>query len=173
MSAARYPEQAVSGLPDVPLDVHNFRRNRAASMQRTRKLTTRRGQSASRHSRAAPDRSWPTNFGTAVAGARSCGPGDRTATVTDRPSGTVDAMQMPERKMRARPATNAIASKKSAFRPGTLIRVADVCELLGVSVSTVYRWRSQEAFPEPVKLGPNTVRFRIDEIEAWRDMLGR
>ena len=64
-------------------------------------------------------------------------------------------------------------SKTPPFRPGTLIRVADVCELLGVSVTTVWRWRSQGAFPEPVKLGPNTVRYRIDDIEAWRDALCR
>ncbi len=86
---------------------------------------------------------------------------------------TVDALQAPDREMKAPSTIPAAASKKPAFRPGTLIRVADVCELLGVSVSTVYRWRSQEAFPEPVKLGPNTVRFRIDDIEAWRDALGR
>ena len=86
---------------------------------------------------------------------------------------TVDALQAPDREMKAQLTIPAAASKKPAYRPGTLIRVADVCELLGVSVSTVYRWRSQEAFPEPVKLGPNTVRFRIDDIEAWRDALGR
>ena len=61
-----------------------------------------------------------------------------------------DAMQSPDRKMRAPPSTPEDASKKPAVRPGILIRVADVCELLGVSVITVWRWRSQAAFPEPV-----------------------
>ena len=86
---------------------------------------------------------------------------------------TADAMQSPERKMKSPPAMPVDASKKPAFRPGTLIRVADVCELLSVSVTTVWRWRSKEAFPKPVKLGPNTVRFRIDDIRAWRDALSR
>jgi predicted DNA-binding transcriptional regulator AlpA len=86
---------------------------------------------------------------------------------------TVDAMQTPERKMRARLETNEIASKKPAFRPGTLIRVADVCELLGVSRSMVYRLRSRPGFPEPVKLSPQAIRWRIDAIEAWRDALCR
>ncbi len=86
---------------------------------------------------------------------------------------TVDAMQTPERNLRASPATHAAASKKPAFRPGTLIRVADVCELLGVSRSTVYKLRSEEAFPEPVKLGPRAVRWSVDAVEAWRDALCR
>ena len=86
---------------------------------------------------------------------------------------TADAMQTPQSKMTASPATHAAASKKPAFRPGTLIRVADVCELLGVSRSTVYRLRSEEDFPEPVKLGAATVRWSIDAIEAWRDALCR
>ena len=86
---------------------------------------------------------------------------------------TVDEMQTPERNLRASPATHAAASKKPAFRPGTLIRIADVCELLGVSRSTVYKLRSEKAFPEPVKLGPATVRWSVDAIEAWRDELCR
>ena len=86
---------------------------------------------------------------------------------------TVKAMQTPNRDMKASPAMPAAASKKPAFRPGTLIRIADVCELLGVSRSTVYTWRSEKAFPEPVKLGPATVRWSVDAIEAWRDALYR
>lgn len=84
-----------------------------------------------------------------------------------------DAMQTPERKMSVPPATHDFASKKPAFRPGTLIRVADVCELLGVSRTTIYRLRSEEAFPEPIKLGARAIRWRIDAIEAWRDALCR
>jgi len=82
---------------------------------------------------------------------------------------TVDARQTPERNLRASPATHAADSKKPAFRPGILIRIADVCELLGISRATVYRLRSEEDFPEPVKLGPATVRWSIDAVEAWRD----
>jgi predicted DNA-binding transcriptional regulator AlpA len=86
---------------------------------------------------------------------------------------TVDAIQTPDREMRASPAMPAAASKRPAFRPGTLIRLADVCELLGVSRATVYRLRSKEDFPEPLKLGSATIRWRIDAIEAWRDALCR
>ena len=63
--------------------------------------------------------------------------------------------------------------KKSPFRAGSLIRLADVCELLGISRSTVYVRRSAKTFPQPVKVGPRTVRWRIDDIEAWRDALSR
>ena len=62
---------------------------------------------------------------------------------------TVNATRSPDRKLKAPRAIPADASKKLAFRPGTLIRVADVCELLGVSLTTVWRWRSQQNFPKP------------------------
>ena len=45
-----------------------------------------------------------------------------------------------------------------AFRAGTLLRIADVCDWLGISRSTVYHLLSEGIFPEPVRLGPRTVR---------------
>ena len=86
---------------------------------------------------------------------------------------TVDAMQTPDREMNTSSATHATASRKPPFRPGTLSRLAVVCDLLGVSRATVYRLRSREEFPEPVKLGSATIRWRVDAIEAWRDALCR
>ncbi|MEO8007129.1 MAG: AlpA family phage regulatory protein [Betaproteobacteria bacterium] len=68
---------------------------------------------------------------------------------------------------------NTDASKKQPFRPGSLVRVAHVCELLGVSRSTLYRLVSEEIFPEPVKLGARAIRWRLETIEAWRDALRR
>ena len=82
----------------------------------------------------------------------------------------VGARTTPERTTKvASSAARDPVEKKSPFRAGTLIRVTDVCELLRVSASTVYKWRSDGAFPEPVKIGPRAVRWRIDDIEAWRD----
>jgi len=64
-------------------------------------------------------------------------------------------------------------SRKPPFRSGTLIRLADVCELLGMSRSTVYKLLSEGRFPEPVRVGVRSVRWRVDAVEAWRDALGR
>jgi prophage regulatory protein len=56
-----------------------------------------------------------------------------------------------------------------AFRPGTLLRLAEVCRMLALSRSTVYKRLSEQKFPKPVRLGSGTVRWRIEAIEAWRD----
>lgn len=67
-------------------------------------------------------------------------------------------------------ATNsAEPSREPLFRAGSLIRLGDVCRFLGISRSTVYKRLSERSFPEPARLGPRTVRWRVDDIEAWRD----
>ncbi len=60
-------------------------------------------------------------------------------------------------------------SREPPFRAGTLIRLLDVCRFLGISTSTVYKKLSESSFPEPARLGPRTVRWCVDDIEAWRD----
>ena len=59
--------------------------------------------------------------------------------------------------------------ERPPFRRGTLIRVREVCEMLGISRSGVYRRLSDGTFPRPARLGLRTVRWRVDEIEDWRD----
>lgn len=58
-------------------------------------------------------------------------------------------------------------SNPSPFRPGTLISIKEVCGLLGISRSTIYKKLVEGIFPKPVPLGPRTVRWRVEEIEAW------
>ena len=86
----------------------------------------------------------------------------------------VSARAMPERAaMPPSLAPREATEKEPPFRAGSLIRLADVRELLGVSASTVYRWQSEGSFPKPLKLGRNMVRWRIDDIVAWRDAVSR
>lgn len=47
------------------------------------------------------------------------------------------------------------------------LTVAQVCTMLNCSKATVWRWTSTGHFPPPVKLGPNTTRWRAGEVEAW------
>jgi prophage regulatory protein len=37
----------------------------------------------------------------------------------------------------------------------------------GVHMTTIYRWRATQGFPEPVKLGPASTRFKSDEVDSW------
>ena len=67
------------------------------------------------------------------------------------------------------PQSDVEPNKTAPFRTGTLVRLADLCEFLSVSRSSIYRWISEGTFPEPVRLGPHMVRWRIEAIVAWRD----
>ena len=67
----------------------------------------------------------------------------------------------------------AVSSKATErnFQFGMLIRISEVCLLVGVCRSTVYRWVSEGSFPQPVRIGERAVRWRIDDIKAWRNEL--
>lgn len=48
-----------------------------------------------------------------------------------------------------------------------MYRKTEVCSLLGVSNSTLYRWTSTNSFPLPIQLGPNTVAWKRSDIENF------
>ena len=72
---------------------------------------------------------------------------------------------------RERSAAVKSASVKRNFRSGALMRIGEICELVGVCRSTVYRWVSEGSFPEPVRIGERAVRWNIADIEVWRNGL--
>jgi predicted DNA-binding transcriptional regulator AlpA len=54
----------------------------------------------------------------------------------------------------------------------------EVCELVQVKFSTIWRWIREGLFPPPYKMKRNrghggTARWREDDIIAWQDSLSR
>lgn len=49
---------------------------------------------------------------------------------------------------------------------GKLLTVADVAELLGIPVATLYAWRYKGEGPKGYKLGRH-VRYRRADVDAW------
>ena len=43
----------------------------------------------------------------------------------------------------------------------------EVARILGISVSTVFRWSNDGDLPQPVRLGPNKTMYVRDEIEDY------
>ena len=43
----------------------------------------------------------------------------------------------------------------------------EVARILGISVSTVFRWSNDGVLPQPVRLGPNKTMYVRDEIEDY------
>ena len=49
-----------------------------------------------------------------------------------------------------------------------LIRPSELCDLLSISIATLYRWEAQGELPiKKVKIGPGAVGFRKEDVEAW------
>lgn len=46
-----------------------------------------------------------------------------------------------------------------------------VAKRLGVTRQTIYRWIKNGKFPAPVKVGDQTVRFRMKDIERFENSL--
>ena len=52
---------------------------------------------------------------------------------------------------------------------GTLLRRKEVSELLGISASTLYALVAEGTFPAQVRIGPRCVRWRYEDVIAWRN----
>jgi len=50
-----------------------------------------------------------------------------------------------------------------------IVRAAELAKLLGISSTSLWRWRQNGAFPQPIALGPRMVGWKIIDIEAWLD----
>ena len=48
-----------------------------------------------------------------------------------------------------------------------LLRRKEVEALCGISCSALYRKMRAGEFPEPLAVGPHSVRWRSDEVESW------
>lgn len=55
--------------------------------------------------------------------------------------------------------------------PPALLNSKEVCRLAAVSPATLWRLVKARRFPQPLKLGPQTTRWRADEIAAHLDRL--
>ena len=57
-------------------------------------------------------------------------------------------------------------SEVTVVKPA-ILRLREVLTLLGVSRSTLYCYVQQGDFPPQVRLGPNRVGWRVEDVEAW------
>jgi len=52
-----------------------------------------------------------------------------------------------------------------------LLTLRDVCDLIRISRSTVYKRITEGTFPPPIRLGTRTVRWQYIDISRWRSDL--
>ena len=48
-----------------------------------------------------------------------------------------------------------------------IVRLEEVCELVGLARSTIYAKVSAGGFPAPIRLGVRSVGWRLSDIDAW------
>ena len=48
-----------------------------------------------------------------------------------------------------------------------ILRINGVIETTGLSRSTIYRFISAGTFPRPRQLGPQSVGWRVEDIDEW------
>lgn len=48
-----------------------------------------------------------------------------------------------------------------------LFNVREVSGMLGMGVSTIWRRVQERTFPQPLKTGPGSTRWRRGDLEAW------
>jgi prophage regulatory protein len=65
------------------------------------------------------------------------------------------------------PAPKASAERPQPLQLGALVRLSDVCKLVGLSRSSIYRRAGEGSFPVPVKLSEHCVRWRREDLDAW------
>ena len=51
-----------------------------------------------------------------------------------------------------------------------LLKQSEVLELLSISKTTLFRWRKEGIFPEPIQLGSNTVRYKTQEVLKFAEL---
>lgn len=72
-----------------------------------------------------------------------------------------------------------IASNSSHTEPAHvaqlkgLLKLKHVIVATGLSKSSVYALLKDKKFPEPVRLGARCTRWRMADIQAWIDQVGR
>lgn len=60
---------------------------------------------------------------------------------------------------------------KHQSRLTTIIRIAKVEEITGLSQSTIYRLIKKGRFPAHLQLGERVVGWRLNDIQEWLDTL--
>ncbi|HEX4952678.1 MAG TPA: AlpA family phage regulatory protein [Thermoanaerobaculia bacterium] len=55
----------------------------------------------------------------------------------------------------------------TAITPDRILRLPEVLHCIGVSSATLYRWMDAGDFPAPVRLGKNSVGWRLSAVQDF------
>ena len=58
-------------------------------------------------------------------------------------------------------------SKSGSLSDMEYVTIKDLCAKYGVNRTTIWRWQQKQGFPDPVRFGPQTVRWKMADVTAW------
>lgn len=67
----------------------------------------------------------------------------------------------------SQPNASPIGSNPSEPQPSVFVRMPKLRQMTGLGRTTIYRLMAQNLFPNPVRLGPRAVGWRLSDINAW------
>ena len=60
-----------------------------------------------------------------------------------------------------------MTDRNPAPATGRYLRQREILQLVGVSRPTLWDWRRKGLFPQPRRLGPNTIGWLESEVQEW------
>src|SRR5262245_40854494 len=74
-------------------------------------------------------------------------------------------------EQRRKSAADAVETRRrkrqAAAEPLRMLRESEILEALGISRTTLWRWRRDEGFPAPLRIGPATNAWPAAAVERW------
>ena len=68
----------------------------------------------------------------------------------------------------ATPPQQEMASNRTEpFPPNALLRLKDVCRLVGLSRSSIYKRVADGTFPRPLRVSERSARWRMQDLQEW------
>lgn len=65
------------------------------------------------------------------------------------------------------PNANATVIAPPEAQAPVFVRMPKLRQMTGLGRTTIYRLMAQNLFPNPVRLGPRAVGWRLSDIDAW------
>jgi predicted DNA-binding transcriptional regulator AlpA len=101
--------------------------------------------------------------------------------IQEREAAACEIERLLSKQDRAGPTTNLPRSTRETPAPaakvalrgheplqlGELVRLSDVCKLVSLSRSSIYKRVHEASFPTPLKLSDHCVRWRREDLERW------
>jgi prophage regulatory protein len=63
----------------------------------------------------------------------------------------------------------AVALRKTGVVPDRVVRMPEVCQIVGLSESMIFGLCAEGDFPARIRLTPRTVGWRLSDVMAWID----